>query len=163
MEFGNAWVASVYQAHLLGAKRNSVLLEKTKIMDSSFAKRGANNQSAQIINPDLSFEGVALLLTTVERTLFFWGRSIARSVPSISNTQFWTSNVSRRTPHLRLNNLGVVYLGVRTLTSSLTATLLLLYSDSVSTHQDSCRRSIESRPRSHSPNCPVTTQLLTDG
>ena len=64
-------LASAYQAHLVRTEFHLVLLEKTKIMGSSFAKRGADNQSTQIIDHDLSFEGVALLLTTVEQLLFF--------------------------------------------------------------------------------------------
>ena len=71
MPFVHALIAGVSQQLDLGSQRYTALLEQGEVVNFAFTCSNAQNGLIVAVNHDLSFLGMAFLLTGVEPTLFF--------------------------------------------------------------------------------------------
>lgn len=86
VEFIHALIAGIAQEFNRGSQSQTALLEQGKVVSFACTGLDAENPLTILVNHDLSFLGMAFLLTRVEPTLFFWGRSIRCSLASTTIT-----------------------------------------------------------------------------
>lgn len=77
VEFVEALVAGVAQQFDGRGQRHTAALEEREVMGFPRSSLGAQNLLADVVNDDLGLLGVALFLSRVKVTLFFWGARCA--------------------------------------------------------------------------------------
>jgi len=86
VEFVHALVAGVGQQLEALGQRQAGVLEEGKVVRFACGDRHAHDAAGAVIDHELAFLGVALLLAGVEAALFFWGRSMRCSLASTTTT-----------------------------------------------------------------------------